>query len=147
MSCRSVRMRERVSVGSSSTASSSGEGSTPGGAGGGVGGAGGSGGRYESDRSYKPRYSTDDDKPLTTFRLLVIFNQIITTFSVHHHNNISLLCNRQRTEEDGEQPGPSGTSSRGGAGRQTNGHARVRHTYILHTNLLCPDTSGLCDIL
>lgn len=56
---RVARTRERFTAESSSSSSSASSGS---------GGSGGSGRRYESDRSYRPRYSTDDDRPLHLYR-------------------------------------------------------------------------------
>lgn len=93
---RPKRTRERFTEGSSSSSSSTSEG-------------GESARRYESDRSYRPRYSTDDDRPLNLYR------DNIDTHRLHSHSRgVSLRARRsqRRYNEDSEEDSAAAISKR-----------------------------------
>ncbi|CAB3245434.1 unnamed protein product [Arctia plantaginis] len=105
------RTRERFTAGSTSSSLSS-EGS----------GGSGSGRRYESDRSYRPRYSTDDDRPLHLYRQ----RRADPPSNSSNSGGVSLRARRsqRRYNEDSEEDSVAAISKR------MQHHSRAHHAHL-----------------
>ncbi|XP_026333639.1 uncharacterized protein LOC113240524 [Hyposmocoma kahamanoa] len=120
------RLRERFTEGSSTSSSSSDSE-----------GGGDSLRRYESDRSYKPRYSTDDDAPLNTYRQRQEASDVAgpsgstrRTHNGHAKRGVSLRARRspRRYNEDSEEDSVAAISK-----RQNHHHHRLHNHRQLAT--------------